>query len=197
MTDEQIIAELVEGWALWRDTADWKRLLSVWHPGGRIVTTWYTGSAEAFVERSMKAWAAGVMAHHLQSGTVTDVIGTRAIAQTRMTLCLRSAIDGIECDVECIGRFYDFFEKRDGRWGLVFRQPIYEKDRLIVVDPSKSVTLDQDILQRFPAGYRHLAYLQVLAGMTVSDDLPGMRGEIVEQLYQSGKRWLAGGDLDR
>jgi hypothetical protein len=38
--------------------------------------------------------------------------------------------------VTCSGRFYGFLELRDGHWGIVRRQPIYEKDRLDVVDPS-------------------------------------------------------------
>ena len=73
----------------------------------------------------------------------------------------RGPVDGVLCDVACTGRFYDFFEQRDGRWGIVLRQPIYEKDRLDPVDPAASLTLDPDVLARFPEGYRYLAYLQV------------------------------------
>ena len=40
------------------------------------------------------------------------------------------------CDVVCTGRFYDFLEQRDGRWGIVLRQPIYERDRLDPIDPA-------------------------------------------------------------
>ena len=39
-------------------------------------------------------------------------------------------------DVVCTGRFYDFIERRQGRWGFVLRQPIYEKDRMDPVDPA-------------------------------------------------------------
>ena len=63
-------------------------------------------------------------------------------------------------DVVCWGRFYDFFEKRDGRWAIVRRQPIYEKDRLDPVDPAASSQLDAGAAAGFPEGYRHLAYLQ-------------------------------------
>jgi len=98
--------------------------------------------------------------------------------------------------VVCTGRFYDFFERYGGRWVLVLRQPIYEKDRLDPVDPAARVELDADQLGRFPAGYRHLAYLQAGLGYAVKPDMPGLTGPEVEALYQRGNRWLAGGSCD-
>jgi DNA-binding CsgD family transcriptional regulator len=86
-------------------------------------------------------------------------------------------------DVVCTGRFYDFLEKRDGRWGFVLRQPIYEKDRMDPVDPSQTVKLDPALLNAFPAGYRHLAYLQSQIGYPVKKDMPGLTGPEVEKLY--------------
>jgi hypothetical protein len=95
-------------------------------------------------------------------------------------------------DVVCTGRFYDFLEKRAGRWGLVRRQPIYEKDRMDPVDPSAALRLDAARLARFPEGYRHLAYLQSSNGFEVKDGLPGLRGDAVQALYEEGRAWLAG-----
>ena len=103
---------------------------------------------------------------HFLGGSSIDVAGDRAVSQTKMTISQRAAVHGVVCDVVCTGRFYDFFERRDARWGLVLRQPIYEKDRLDPVDPSASVTLDADLLGRFPEGYRHLAYLQTRSATT-------------------------------
>ena len=97
---------------------------------------------------------------HFLGGSIIDLAGTRAIAQTKMTISQRAQFDGVLCDVVCTGRFYDFLEKRDGRWGFVLRQPIYEKDRLDPVDPPAKLSLDPEMLARFPEGYRHLAYLQ-------------------------------------
>ena len=92
----------------------------------------------------------------------------------------------------CTGRFYDFIERRDGRWGLVLRQPIYEKDRIDPVDPSAHPALDRTILEQFPAGYRHLAYLQTKIGYQVKRDMPGLQGPEVTALYARGASWLRG-----
>ena len=58
----------------------------------------------------------------------------------------------IVVDVVCTGRFYDFFEKRQERWAVVRRQPIYEKDRMDPVDPAARLTLDASLLAQFPEG---------------------------------------------
>ena len=71
-------------------------------------------------------------------------------------------------------------------------QPIYEKDRLDPVDPAATLTLDPDVLARFPEGYRYLAYLQVQVGYPVKPDMPGLTGPEVEKLYQRGAAWLGG-----
>jgi hypothetical protein len=75
---------------------------------------------------------------------------------------------------------------------VVLRQPIYEKDRLDPLDPAAELTLNPEILARFPQGYQHLAYLQTLVGYEVKRDMPGLTGPEVEKLYATGKAWLAG-----
>ena len=54
---------------------------------------------------------------------------------------------------------------------------------------------DRALLDAFPAGYRHLAYLQTRIGYTVKRDMPGLKGPEVEALYAKGKAWLAGQPL--
>jgi hypothetical protein len=126
-----------------------------------------------------------------------DIAGPRAIAQSKMTISQRAPVEGIVCDEVCTGRFYDFLEKRDGRWGMVLRQPIYETDRLDSVDPGVRLELDEILLKQFPEGYRHLAYLQTKIGYKVKPDMPGLDGPEVERLYNDGAAWLAGESLRR
>src|SRR3954454_14247898 len=193
--DRQAIRDLIEDWAVWRDAGDWERFRTVWHEDGRMMATWFQGSAEDFIRVSREGFERGVSILHFLGGTSVDLEGGRAIAQTKMTISQRAEVDGVLCDVVCTGRFYDFLERRDGRWGLVLRQPIYEKDRLDPVDPAQRLTLDPALLQRFPEGYRHLAYLQTQIGFTVKPDMPGLKGPEVEALYARGRTWLAGRPL--
>jgi hypothetical protein len=104
-------------------------------------------------------------------------------------------VHDVTCDVVCTGRFYDFFEKRAGRWGLVLRQSIYEKDRMDPVDPAATLHHDTAVLARFPEGYRHHANQQTQIGFKVKADMPGLTGPSVEALYASGAAWLAGKPL--
>jgi hypothetical protein len=126
-------------------------------------------------------------------GSSVEIAGHRAVAQTKMTISQRAKVEDVLCDVVCIGRLYDFFEKREERWGLVLRQPIYEKDRLDPVDPTAAPLLDRELLARFPEGYRHLAYLQMRIGYTVKPDMPGSVGPELNALYVRGDGGLGVG----
>jgi len=199
MTYKLAIREVVENWIIWREAGDWERFRSVLHDEGYMMATWFQGSAADFIRVSIEGWNKGVsILHFLGCSSIDisgDVSGNRAIAQTKMTISQRAKVDDHPVDVVCTGRFYDFFEKRGDRWAIVLRQPIYEKDRMDAIDPdpARPLLLDASILQQFPEGYRHLAYLQTRIGYNVKKDMPGLKGPEVEALYVRGKTWLSGG----
>jgi SnoaL-like domain len=195
MSDAEQIRDLVQNWAVWRDAGDWKRFATTWHDDGFMMATWFQGPATEFIRVSREGFERGVRILHFLGGTSVDVEADRAIAQTKMTISQRGEVHGVECDVVCTGRFYDFIERRDRRWGIVLRQPIYEKDRLDPVDPAAKLVLKPDVLARFPVGYRHLAYVQTEIGYEVKPDMPGLTGPEVERLYRLGASWLEGGTL--
>jgi hypothetical protein len=192
LQERLLVRELVENWALYRDAGDWERFRTVWHADGRMMATWCQADAEGFITASQQGWAKGVSILHFLGGSTIDIAGERAIAQTKMTISQRATVEGVLVDVVCTGRFYDFLERRHGRWGMVLRQPIYEKDRMDPLDPAVKLSLDPDLLARFPEGYRHLAYLQTRIGYEVKQDMPGLKGPEVEALYARGKSWLDG-----
>jgi SnoaL-like domain len=194
--DRQAIRDLVENWAVWRDAGDWDRFRTLWHPDGRMMATWFQGTADEFITVSQEGFARGVRILHFLGGTSIDRADDRAVAQTKMTISQRALVHDVLCDVVCTGRFYDFLERDASRWVFVLRQPIYEKDRLDPVDPAARLELDRVQLERFPEGYRHLAYLQTNIGYQVKTDMPGLTGPEVEALYRRGATWLAGGPCD-
>jgi SnoaL-like domain len=248
--DRQLIRDLVENWAIWRDAGDWERFATAWHDDGFMMATWFQGPAREFIRVSREGFERGVSILHFLGGTSIDVAGDRAIAQTKMTISQRAEVHGVLCDVVCTGRFYDFLERRpppvapsdfperrqpssapsdvperpppatataagpnemletgsigephellespSGGWGIVLRQPVYEKDRLDPIDPSATLELDPERLAQFPDGYRHLGYIQSALGFDVKRDMPGLTGPAVQKLYARGRDWLAGGDL--
>ena len=154
--------------------------------------TWQQASAVEFMAASRAAWDRGVDVEHFLGGMTIDLVGDRAVVQSKMTIGQRSTVHDIPVDVVCERRFYDFFECRAGRWAIVWRQPIYERDRMDVVAPGATLKLDSNVLDRFPVGYRHLAYLQIAMGLTVKTDMPGRTGPQVEELYRRGTAWLVG-----
>jgi len=194
LEDRLTIRNLVDNWVVYRDAGIWDKFRTVWHDDGRMQATWTQGTVDEFIAMSKAGWDKGLNVHHFLGGNAVELAGDRAVSQTKMTIAQRAPVHGVLVDVVCTGRFYDFFERRDGRWGLVFRQPIYEKDRMDPVDPAASLALDPGLLARFPEGYRHLAYLQTKAGMDVKADMPGVRGPEVEALYEKGRAWLDGAD---
>lgn len=191
------IREVIENWAIWRDSGNFEQLATCYHDDGRMVATWFTGSATQFIAGCKVGFDKGAIVQHFLGGVSIALAGQRAIAQTKMMILSRSSLEGLPCDTTCVGRFYDFFEQRQGRWSIVLRQPIYEKDRFDLLDPTHQPKLDPQLLARFPVGYRFMAYAQTKEGRTVNPSLPGLHGAEVRQLYADGKAWLEGQPLTR
>jgi hypothetical protein len=193
--DALAIRDVVDKWVLYSDAGDWARFAALWHPEGFMSATWFQAPAADFVKARREGWEKGVSIMHSLGAHSADIVGSRAIAQTKMIISQRAPVHGVLCDVVCTGRFYDFFEKVGGRWLMVRRQPIYEKDRMDPVDPAASVKLDPALLAKYPEGYRHLAYLQAQVGYKPKEKgMPGLKGPEVETLYAEGKAWLAGSE---
>lgn len=193
--DETELRDGIETWAIARDTGDWERLASVWHTDGRMVATWFEGSAEEFISACRRAWGKGVLAQHVLGGTAIRRKASRAICETRMTIMVRTEVEGVLCDLSCVGLFFDLWLRTESGWRLRWRQPVYEKDRLDPVAAGFAPVLDPAILGGFPIGYRHLAYQQFRSGLPVNRNLPGTGGADVAPLYAAASAWLDGGPL--
>ena len=192
---EGAIRRLIENWAIWRDTGDWKRLATAWTPEGRMVATWFDGPATEFIAASRAGFAKGAIVQHVLGGSSVRISAGRAVADTRATLHLRAAVEGVLCDITCIGRFIDFLEHGNAGWAIALRKLAYEKDRLDTVGGGAPPQLDETLLAQFPSGYRYLAYTQARAGMTVNLDLPGYDSNSFAVIESWKTDWLDGKPL--
>ena len=191
--DEFEIRRLIENWVVWRDSGvDFERFAGLWHPQGLMTATWCQATASEFIARGKAGFERGAKSLHMLGGSSIEVSGTHAIAQTKVAIMVRGHVHDVEVDVTCYGRFFDLLEKLEGQWLLYQRHVIYELDQMIPTEPGRRIELNADLLNSFPEGYRHMAYMFRQAGIDVLPDLPGTRGPAVEALYGRGRAWLAG-----
>ena len=185
------IRDLIERWAVYRDALMWDKFREIWHPDGYMTATWTEGPFEDFIKITEEGVKHGLNIMHILGGSAIEVNGDRAVSMTKFMILQRAVVDGVLCDVTCYARHYDLWEKRGGRWGLVFRETIADKDRIDPVDNTETVALDKSILEQFPVEYRYLAYLQTKVGYNVNKDCPRLSGgRALEALYKRGENWL-------
>lgn len=192
MNDAFDIEQVIRNWALWRDTRQWELLRTCYLPGARLRTTWLEGTAEDFIEASIRAAAnpSSAFSQHALGGTSVRLNGDRALAETRMTLLLRARLDGVDVDITAWGRFLDRFVRTGEGWKIAQRDPIHEKDRLDPVDPQASLKLDAARLSTLPQAYRHIAYVQSSGGARITPDLVQHNSDAQQALYDSASAWL-------
>src|SRR3984885_9016843 len=115
MLDRLAIRELVENWSILRDNREWDRFLEVWHEGGVMMTTWGgKASPQQFVEAATKGFAKGDRMLHSVGGVTAQVAGDRGFAMSKLRIMQRGPVEGVVCDVTCIGVNFDFMERRAG-----------------------------------------------------------------------------------
>jgi len=175
LLDRLTVRQLVEDWAVLRDARMWGRFREVWHDDGRMMATWFQGSRDEFIKVSEEGYARGVRILHFLGGS-TSMSPAIAPSPDQMTISQRARVDDVLCDVVCTGRFYDFFEKRAGRWGPGAAQPIYEKGSARSARPVGEARARQNLLGAFPEGYRHPRLSANAHRYTVKPDMPGLDG---------------------
>ena len=191
--DTMQIRDMIERWAVYRDALLWDKFRTIWHPGGIMTATWTEGPFEDFIKMNTEGVKKGLNILHILGGSAIDVNNDRAKSMTKFMILQRAVVEGVLCDVTCIARHLDLWERRDGKWGLCYRGTITDKDRIDPVDNTETVVLDKSLLEQFPMEYRHLAYLQTKAGYNVNKDCPRLSGGAsLDALYQKGEDWLVG-----
>jgi hypothetical protein len=194
VTDRYACAELVQAWGLYRDQGKWRELTATFVPEGRIAVSWFSGSFREFVDRCRASFDAGQRSKHLIFPSLVRVAGERALAETNVVILVRQKIDGVLADMTSNARFLDRLERREGRWAIVERSAIYERDRLDPVEPSEAFDklFAATDLSIYPEAYRYMAARLVAAGRALApvvyrDGLPD-----TAQLYTRYEAWLQG-----
>ena len=191
LADIMQIKDLIERWVVYRDALLWDKFRTIWHPGGVMTATWTEGPFEDFIKITEEGVRHGLNILHILGGSAVDINNNRAVSMTKFIILQRAVVEGVLCDVTCYARHYDLWEKRECKWGLVYRGTITDKDRIDPVNNDETVVLDQALLSQFPVEYRHLAYLQTKAGYNVDKDCPRLSGgESLDTLYKKGEDWL-------
>ena len=165
-----------------------------------------------FIAVSKTGMDNGAFIMHRCHGSTTDIdpTGTRAVTKMKATITQRFTVDGCFVDAQSDYRFCFFFQKepakdgQEGKWLARFVRHWYEKDKLIPVNPRKVPKLDDELLTKFPTGYKYLAYCQeVTMGVKVMLDMPGHRrendnacGKKHDLLYWQYKDWVEEKDVE-
>src|SRR5258708_13876813 len=80
--DRRVIRDLIENWAVWRDALMWDRFRTVWHDDGRMMATWFQGTADEFIKGSQEGYDRGVPIPHFLAGSRVRTPGAPAIPPT-------------------------------------------------------------------------------------------------------------------
>jgi hypothetical protein len=192
LSDKYACAELIQAWGFFRDQGKWTELTATFAPEGRISVSWFAGGFGEFVDHCRRSFEAGQRSkHHILPSTVR-VTGERAVAETNVVILVRQKIGGVPLDLTSYARFLDRLERRAGRWIILERAAIYERDRLDPVEPSAAFAelFKGTDLSIYPEQYRYMAARLVAAGRALAPVVYRDGGAETEELYARYNGWL-------
>jgi hypothetical protein len=192
--DKYACAELIQSWGLYRDQGKWPELTATFAPEGEIAVSWFSGAFRDFVERCRQSFDAGQRSKHLIFPSVVRVAGDRAAAETNIVIMVRQKIGAALADLTSHARFLDRIVRRDGRWMILERIAIYERDRLDPVEPSEAfeALFKASDLSVYPEAYRYMAARLIAAGRALAPVVYRDGSPHTAQIYTRYDGWLSG-----
>jgi hypothetical protein len=192
--DKYACAELIQSWGFCRDQGGWPELTAIFAPEGEIAVSWFSGSYREFVDRCRQSFEAGQRSKHHLFPSVVRVNGDRAVAETNVVILVRQKISGVLADMTSYARFLDRLAQREGRWVILERTAIYERDRLDPVEPSEAFDklFKASDLAVYPEAYRYMAARLVAAGRALAPVVYRDGSPHTDQVYARYDAWLAG-----
>ena len=184
------ISELIYSERHWRDTGQWEKMHSAYHPESVVRVAWFHGTGFEFVEASKGIHRQGQSKHRL-SPTLVRLNDDRGLAETDTVIEVRTLFGDIEVDITANCRLLSRVRKDDGIWRLASLDAIYEKDMLVPVNPSDRLEINREELRQYRSSYRFLCYTNQHMGRSVNPNLPGDdRPDTVAALYSEAEDWL-------
>jgi len=192
--DKYACAELIQTWGLYRDQGNWPQLLATFVPEGEIAVSWFSGSFRDFVIQCRQSFEAGPRSKHHIFPSCVRITRDRALAETSIVILVRQTISGVLADLTSYARFLDRLERREGRWAIVERAAVYERDRLDPVNPLQTshILFADSELSTYPEPYRYMAVRLKAAGRALAPVVHYDGAPHTAQLCARYEAWLGG-----
>jgi 3-phenylpropionate/cinnamic acid dioxygenase small subunit len=195
MEDEHQINNLLIRWGHARDSDDWETLAECFHDDATIYISWISGPVKEFITQSRamaKMRMPGDHTKHLISGPWIRVKRDRAFSRCHANLYIRRKLDGYEFDLQSWIRFFDLLERRDNIWRIFKRTAVYEKDRMVPVDPRgiPKDFFDEMDLSSFPESAKFLCYIIQRSGGSPSTDIISVYSDEEQALRVDSEAWI-------
>jgi SnoaL-like domain len=194
MSDTEEITQLIMRERQGRDRAWWEQMRATLWPEMTLRLSWIDGTGTEFVDGSRamaeRSTGTGALAGHRLGLPSVHVGGDRAVTEVALTINSRIVLGGVETDMATYLRLLYQTEKRNGRWGILRMDAIYETDTMTPAVPGQTVNLDPAVLEGRRPSYRLLSYQLEQAGISVPDDLYGVdQPGPIRELYRSAFKW--------
>ena len=184
--DRAAIAQLVNLW-MYRDLGRWDELLDLFHPDATIEVAWFEGRFVDFVEGSKKMGSSDIRSKHFIGNPLVTFNGSRAIAETNAMIVGDNP--KMRLGYTSHNRFYDWVERREGRWKILKRQSIY--DMCGFNYPCGIVDVDRGKVDGYPSEYSALAYVVEASGFPIKRVFPIRNSDQEAGIRSAGEAWLA------
>lgn len=193
--EKENIRELVEYERYCRDYQLFDIERTLWWDDGMVYATWCKSTVDDWLTQSRNKGKAGC---HKVHNTVIWLNGNKAIAEVVCVLAFRSVLDDEMVDIDVESRLHFRVEKRDGKWGILYFEGIYEKDRMNTVFDDSTYTIPREELQQFRPCNWHQTYrlkkhqpAKYATGQENANDWCGEdRPETIERLYKESSEWF-------
>jgi len=196
MLDKMNIRELVEFDRYCRDYLLFKQEKTCWWDDGQVFATWFKGPIDEFLRLS--GAKNKTPSKHKINNTIVWLNGNRAIAECLCMITYRTKLGHELIDLHVWSRLHYRVEKRDGKWGLVYFEGIYEKDRIDPVFSDSKWCVPREELTKFrPVNWNMCFRLTNYnadsfgGGLENSEEWCGDdKPETIQRLYEESSIWL-------